>query len=64
LDKVIGEEIASPHLGLDTTFLDPITRFQRGIPGPYSPAELSAIQDYLEVKAFMDNLSISPIGEL
>lgn len=64
LEAIVGEEIANPHLGLDTTFLDPITRFQRGIPGPYSPSELSVLQDYLEVKAFMDNLSISPIGEL
>ena len=62
IDTVIEE--GNANLVLDTTFLDPITRYTMGIPGPYSPVELRQLQDYLEVKAFMDNLSISPIGQL
>jgi hypothetical protein len=56
--------VNNANLELDTTLLDPISRYTRGIPGPYSPAELAQLQDFLEVQAFMDNLAISPIGQL
>lgn len=43
---------------------DPIVRYTAGIQGPFSPAELVRLNDYLAVQAWEENLALSPIGRL
>lgn len=44
--------------------LDPVVRYQLGIPGPMTQAELEKVQLYLESQALLENLALSPIGDL
>lgn len=43
---------------------DPILRYQLGIQGPLMPADLQRVQVYLDSQALLDNLALSPIGDL
>lgn len=44
--------------------LDPVVRYQLGIPGPMTEAELGKVKIYLESQALLENLALSPIGDL